>query len=105
MFGHSAARISAVGPREAHQISRREACGGVYLLFFMSSLSPAEISATLRRILIKQKNTQVLLGDVRHVDAAAKRVMLADGGVFPFGRLIVVAGSQTSYYGHDDWRD
>jgi NADH dehydrogenase FAD-containing subunit len=51
----------------------------------------------LRSILIKQKNTQVLLGDVRHVDAAAKRVMLADGGVFPYGHLIGAAGSQTSY--------
>ena len=52
---------------------------------------------------IKQKNTQVLLGDVRHVDEAAKRVMLADGGVFPYDHLIAAAGSQTWYYGHDNW--
>ena len=70
----------------------------------LPSVSAAEISAPLRSILSKQKNTQVLVGHVRDVDPAAKRVMLADGGVFPYDYLIVAAGSQTSYYGHDEWQ-
>jgi hypothetical protein len=41
------------------------------------SLAPAEIAAPLRRIFSKQKNTQVLMGDVRDVDPAAKRPDLA----------------------------
>ena len=65
------------------------------------SLSPSEIAAPLRSIFSKQKNTQVLVGDVRDVDPPTKRVMLADGGVFPYDYLIVAAGSQTSYCGHD----
>ncbi len=61
------------------------------------SLSAAEIAAPLRSIFSKQKNTQVLMGKLREVDPAAKRVMLADGGVSPYDYLIVAAGSQTSY--------
>ena len=41
------------------------------------------------------------MGEVRDVDPAAKRLMLADGAIFPYDFLIVAAGSQTSYYGHD----
>ena len=41
------------------------------------------------------------MGEVRDVDQAAKRLMLADGAIFPYDFLIVAAGSQTSYYGHD----
>jgi NADH dehydrogenase len=38
------------------------------------------------------------------VDQLAKRVALADGAVIEYDSLIVAAGSQTSYYGHDEWR-
>ena len=45
------------------------------------------------------------MGEVKDVDPAAKPVILADGGVFPYDYLIVAAGSQTSYYGHDGWQE
>jgi NADH dehydrogenase len=45
------------------------------------------------------------MGDVKDVDPAAKRVMLADGAVFPYTYPVVAAGSQTSYYGHDEWQE
>ncbi|HEY6333821.1 MAG TPA: NAD(P)/FAD-dependent oxidoreductase [Blastocatellia bacterium] len=67
------------------------------------SLSPGEIAAPLRGILSKQKNTRVLLGDVVDIDPDARKVVLADGAVFDYDFLVVAAGSQTSYYGHDDW--
>jgi NADH dehydrogenase len=68
------------------------------------SLSPGEIAAPLRGVLSRQKNTRVLMGDVRDVDPVAKRVLLADGASFEYDSLIVAAGAQTSYYGHDDWQ-
>lgn len=68
------------------------------------SLSPGEIAAPLRGVLSKQKNTQVLLGEAADVEPDAKRVILRDGAVFPYDSLIVSTGSQTSYYGNDDWR-
>jgi NADH:ubiquinone reductase (H+-translocating) len=69
------------------------------------SLSPGEIAAPLRGILSKQKNAQVLLGEAADIDPKAKRVVLRDGGVFPYDSLIVATGSQTSYYGNDGWRE
>jgi len=68
------------------------------------SLSPGEVAAPLRGVLSRQKNTRVLLGDVQDIDPAAKRVVLADGASFDYDSLIVAAGSQTSYYGHDAWQ-
>src|SRR5438094_1049677 len=68
------------------------------------SLSPGQIAAPLRSVLSRQKNTRVLMGEVVDVDPDARRVMLADGAVFEYDSLIVAAGSQTSYYGHDAWR-
>ena len=69
------------------------------------SLSPGEIAAPLRSVLSRQKNTRVLLGEVVDLDPLAKRVMLADGASFAYDALIVAAGSQTFYYGHDAWRE
>jgi NADH dehydrogenase len=69
------------------------------------SLSPGEIAAPLRGILSRQKNAQVLLGEAADIDPDAKRVVLRDGAAFPYDSLIVATGSQTSYYGKDEWRD
>lgn len=68
------------------------------------SLSPGQIAAPLRSVLSKQKNCEVLLGEAADIDPDAKKVTLADGGVFPYDALIVATGSQTSYYGNDSWR-
>ena len=68
------------------------------------SLSPAQISAPLRSVLSKQKNTRVLLGSVEDIDADSKQVVLADGAVLPYDSLIVATGSQTSYFGNDEWQ-
>lgn len=69
------------------------------------SLSPAEIAAPIRAVLSHQKNVEVLLGEAVDIHPAAKRVILADGGVFPYDTLIIATGSQSSYYGNDQWRE
>src|SRR6516225_1451216 len=68
------------------------------------SLSPGEISAPLRGVLSKQKNTRVWLGTVIDVDPDSKHVVLEDGAILPYDSLIVASGSQTSYFGHDEWQ-
>jgi NADH dehydrogenase len=69
------------------------------------SLSPGQISAPLRSVLSKQKNTRVLLGSVEDIDADSKQVVLADGAVLPYDSLIVATGSQTSYFGNNEWQE
>ncbi len=68
------------------------------------SLSPGEISAPIRSILSRQKNTRVLLGEASDIDPKARRLFLNDGGDFEYDSLIVATGSKTSYYGNDQWR-
>jgi NADH:ubiquinone reductase (H+-translocating) len=68
------------------------------------SLSPGEIAAPLRGVLAHQKNAQVLLGEATDIDPNARLVTLRDGAVFEYDSLIVATGSQTSYYGKDEWR-
>jgi NADH dehydrogenase len=69
------------------------------------SLSAGEIASPLRSILSRQKSTRVWLGTVVDIDADSKRVSLADGTVVPYDSLIVAAGSQTSYFGHNEWKE
>ena len=67
------------------------------------SLSPGEIASPLRRVLHRQKNTRVLLGEAVDLDAQRRRLILADGEV-EYDTLIVATGSTDSYFGHDDWQ-
>jgi len=69
------------------------------------SLSAGEIAAPLRSVLSHQKNTRVFLGDVQDIDPKSKCVLLADGTSLEYDSLIVAAGSQSSYYGHEAWRE
>src|ERR1700726_848268 len=69
------------------------------------SLSPGEIAAPLRGVLSRQKNAQVLLGEVSDIDPVAKKVILLDGASFEYDSLIVPPGSEPSYYGNDSWRE
>ena len=69
------------------------------------SLSAGEVASPLRSVLSRQKNTRVWLGTVVDIDADSKRVFLADGTIVPYDSLIVAAGSQTSYFGHNEWQE
>ncbi len=69
------------------------------------ALSPANIAAPLRAILKKQRNTNVLLGEVIGFDLTAKTVLLKDDGRVPFDSLIIATGSTHHYFGHDEWAE
>jgi NADH dehydrogenase len=69
------------------------------------SLSPGDICAPLRSVLSRQRNTRVLLGEAVDIDPVARAVGLRDGASFPYDSLIVATGSQSSYFGHDQWRE
>jgi NADH dehydrogenase len=67
-----------------------------------AGLSPAEIAYPIRRILRRQRNARVLLGEAVAIDAAAKRVCLADGEI-GWDYLVVAVGASHSYFGRDEW--
>ena len=67
-------------------------------------LSVGEIAPATRIILRKQKNAQVLLGEVVGIDLKNNTVtskLLDWERVTPFDSLIVAAGAQQSYFGND----
>ncbi len=67
-----------------------------------AALSPGDIAMPLRAILRKQKNARVLLAEATAVDLASRKVMLRDGEV-AYDYLIVAAGAEYNYFGHNDW--
>jgi len=69
------------------------------------SLSAGEVASPLRSVLSRQKNTRVWLGSVTDLDPDSKRVLLADGAIVPYDSLIIAAGSETSYFGRNDWQE
>ena len=68
-----------------------------------ATLSPGDIASPIRWILRKQRNTRVLLGDVRAIDLNARRITLEDGAVIGYDYLIVATGTSHTYFGHDEW--
>ncbi len=69
-------------------------------------LSEGEIAPTTRLILRRQKNVQVLLGEVVAIDLTVQTVtsrLMDMQTVTPFDSLIVAAGAQQSYFGNDEF--
>jgi NADH dehydrogenase len=67
-------------------------------------LSEGEVAPPIREILRKQRNVDVRLGWVRHVDVASRTVDVAGPGVaytVGYDTLIFAAGSSQSYFGND----
>jgi NADH dehydrogenase len=67
-----------------------------------ATLSPSQITMPLRRILRRQRNTEVYLGEVSGVDLENRRVLLHDR-TMSYDTLVVATGSGPGYFGHDDW--
>src|SRR6266404_6244145 len=103
--GLSAARALRSAPVDVTLVDRRNYHLFQPLLYQVAtgSLSAGDIAAPLRSVLSRQRNTRVLLGQIEDVDPLAKRVLFADGAALEYDSLVVAAGSQTSYYGHDAW--
>jgi NADH dehydrogenase FAD-containing subunit len=72
-----------------------------------SVVGPAQISAPIRSILRKQKNTTVIMGDVTGVDKEQRCVFVddADREHVPvhYDYLILATGVRHSYFGHNEF--
>ncbi len=71
-------------------------------------LSEGEIAPATREILRRQRNAQVLLGDVVGIDLAARTVTSTSPlgtTVTPYDSLVVAAGAGQSYFGNDRFAD
>ena len=105
--GLYAAKALRAAPVDVTLIDRRNHHLFQPLLYQVAtgSLSPGEIAAPLRGVLGRQQNTRVLLGEVVDIEPVAKRVVLRDGACFEYDWLIVATGTQSFYYGNEQWRE
>jgi NADH dehydrogenase len=71
-------------------------------------LSEGEIAPATRVVLRRQRNVEVLLGNVTHIDLANRRVvseLLGHSYETPYDSLIVAAGAGQSYFGNDQFAE
>lgn len=107
--GLFAARRLAHGPVQVRLLDRT----GVHLfqplLYQVATgmLSEGQISSPLRRLFRRHRNVECLVADVHDIDVTTRVVHArrADGTELrvPYDHLIVAAGVQQSYFGHDKY--
>jgi NADH:ubiquinone reductase (H+-translocating) len=71
-------------------------------------ISEGEIAPATRVVLRRQRNIQVLLGNVTHIDLANQRVvseLLDHSYETPYDSLIIAAGAGQSYFGNDHFAE
>jgi NADH:ubiquinone reductase (H+-translocating) len=69
------------------------------------ALSAGEVAAPQRYMLKRQPNASVLMAAVTDVDVNRRQVVLDRGERLAYDSLIVACGGETSYFGHDGWRE
>ena len=69
-----------------------------------ATLAPSDITAPIRRLLRRQRNTTVLLAEAREIDVERRVVHLQDAPhEVSYDYLVVASGARHSYFGHDEW--
>src|SRR5271167_3625645 len=70
-------------------------------------LAPADVAAPIRQLSARQKNVSVLLGEVTGLDLGTRSVDVKYPGAgdkkITFDYLVVAAGVQSSYFGHNEF--
>jgi NADH dehydrogenase len=69
------------------------------------AMSSGEVAAPQRHMLRKQQNATTLMAAVTDVDVEHRQVVLDTGERLDYDSLIVACGGETSYFGHDEWRE
>ena len=69
-----------------------------------AALAPSDITAPIRHVLRRQRNTEVLMAEVREIDPEKQVVRIDDElREIPYDYLIVATGSRHAYFGHNEW--
>jgi NADH dehydrogenase len=103
--GLNAAKALQHAPVDVLLIDRRNHHVFQPLLYQVATagLSPGDIASPIRWILRHQKNVEVWLAEATSIDLDHKTVVLRDGRV-PYDYLIISAGANHAYFGHDEWQ-
>jgi NADH dehydrogenase len=102
--GLSAARSLRERPVRVTLVDRRNHHLFQPLLYQVATaaLNPSDIAVPIRRILRRQENVEVVLGEATAVEVPGRRVLLRDGTV-AYDFLIIATGATHAYFGHPAW--
>jgi len=69
-----------------------------------ATLAPSDITAPIRHLVRRQRNTEVLMAEATRVDVD-RRIVHLDRAPWElaYEHLILAAGARHSYFGHDEW--
>ncbi len=103
--GINAARVLGKLPVELTVIDRKNYHTFQPLLYqvALAVLSPGEIAQPIRSILRDNRNTEVLMDEIAHIDVAERRLTLRSGAQVGYDYFILATGSTHSYFGHEEW--
>ena len=75
------------------------------LLYQVSTglVSRGDIATPLRELVGKQRNVQVLLGEVTDVFPEGKQIVF-NGKAYSYDHLVLATGSGSTFFGHESWR-
>jgi NADH:ubiquinone reductase (H+-translocating) len=71
----------------------------------IGGLSPGDIASPIRAVLRNHANARVVQDEVLDVRPATREIILRDGAPLVYTELVIATGSQTSYFGHNDWQE
>ena len=102
--GLAAARALGDAPVRIRLVDRRNHHLFQPLLYQVATaaLNPGDIASPIRRILRRQANVEVILGEAVSIDPSAHKVILRDGEI-AYDYLIIASGATHSYFGHEAW--
>jgi NADH:ubiquinone reductase (H+-translocating) len=69
------------------------------------TLASGVVAAPQRHMLKRHPNARVLMAAVTDVDLDRRQVVLDRGERLDYDSLIVACGGETTYFGHDEWRE
>ena len=104
--GLYAAQTLAKAPVKVTLIDKRNFHVFQPLLYQVATggLSPADISSPVRSLVSKNKNTEVLMGEVKGIDPKSQIVKLKYREI-KYDSLIIATGVTPQYFGNDDWAE
>ena len=102
--GLAAARALGDAPVRITLVDRRNHHLFQPLLYQVATaaLNASDIARPIRRILRRQANCEVILGEAESIDRFVRKVILGDGEI-GYDYLIIASGATHSYFGHDAW--
>ena len=71
----------------------------------LGGLSESDCASPVRAALRHAPHTRFVMAEVTDVDAGSREVVLERGERLGYDSLIVACGAETSYFGHDEWKD